>query len=75
MFKVLHSFVYCITENYACDDYLCSKEAKLHVANKGFENTTYNNISGIGIPERLLKKIHVMDFQITRSHISSCLVV
>ena len=55
--KVISPVVYCIMDNYACDDYLCCKQAKLHVANKGFENKTFNDILGIGIPELLMNII------------------
>ena len=55
--KVLSSVVYCIMESYACDDYLCCQQAKLHVDNKGVENKTFNDISGIGIPELLMNII------------------
>ena len=50
--KVLSQVVYCIMENYACADFLCCLQTKLHLKNKGFENTTYNDISGIGIHEQ-----------------------
>ena len=45
IFNVLSSVVYFIINNYVCDDYLCCPQTKLHVANKIFENKTYNDIS------------------------------
>ena len=62
IFKLLSSVVYCIINNYGCADYLCCHKNKLHVANKGFENTTYNDISGIGIPELLMNIISCRGF-------------
>ena len=62
IFKVLSSVVYCITKNYACADYLYFPQTQLHVANKGFENITYNDISGIGIPELLMNIISCHGF-------------
>ena len=47
IFKVLSSVVYCIIKNHVCDDDLCFPQTKLHVENKLFENSTYNDISGI----------------------------
>ena len=35
--KVLSSVVYCIMDNYACDDYLCCQQSKLRVENRGFK--------------------------------------
>ena len=53
-FKVLISIVYCIMDNFVCVDYLCCPETKPHVTSKcqGFENRTYNAVSGISIPEQ-----------------------
>ena len=51
------SIVYCIINNYVCDDYLCCLKTKLYVENKGFKNKKYNDISGIGIPELLINII------------------
>ena len=61
IFKVLSSVVYCIRMNYVCADYMCCLQTKIFVANKGVENTTYNDISGIGIPELLIKN-HFMSW-------------
>ena len=57
IFKVLSSVVYCIMDNYLCADYLCLHQAKLSLENKGFENTTFNDISVIGISELLMSII------------------
>ena len=51
IFKVLSSVVYCVMDNYLRADYLCCKQTKFHVENKSFENTTFNYISEIKIPE------------------------
>ena len=50
IFKVLSSVVYCIINNCLCADYRCCLKTKLHVPNKIFRNTKYNDISIIGIP-------------------------
>ena len=57
IFKVSSSVVYCIMNNYVCAYYLYFPQNKIHVANKVFENKTYNDISGIGIPELLMNII------------------
>ena len=57
IFKVLISVVYFIIDNYVCTDYLYCPQTKLNVSNKWFENTTYNDISVIGIPELLMNFI------------------
>ena len=44
IFMVLISVVYCIMDNYFCDDYLCCQRAKTHFENKIFENNTLNDI-------------------------------
>ena len=47
---VLRSVVYCIMDNYVCVDYLFLQQAKIYLVNKGFKNTTFNDISVIRIP-------------------------
>ena len=47
--KVLGSIIYCITESYICVDYLCLHQAQIYLEHKGFENTIYNDFSGISI--------------------------
>ena len=54
IFKVLISVVCFVVDNYVCYGYMCCMQNKLLVSNKVFENTTYNDISGIGIPELLM---------------------
>ena len=57
IFKALSLVVYYIIDNYVCADYVGCTKAKLHVANKIFGNTTYNDISGIGITGLLMNII------------------
>ena len=59
IFKVLSSIVYCIVESCVFVDCLCCPETKLFVVNtgQGFENRTYNYVSGMGIPELLMNII------------------
>ena len=39
-----------------CVDYVClQREANLSLLNKVFEDTSFNELTGIGIPERLLR--------------------
>ena len=58
-FKVLISIVYCIMDNFACVDCICCTKTKLCVTCKGqgFENRTYNDVSGIGTTELLMNII------------------
>ena len=49
-------------ENDVCADYLFLQQAKLYCANKGFENTTFNNISIITIPELFMNKVSCHGF-------------
>ena len=67
--KVLSSVVYLLLKHHGCADYICYPQNKLHVLNKGFENTTNNRISGIGIPEILTKIVSCQEFlNDTKSH-------
>ena len=61
-------------KNYVCAYYLYFPQTKLHVANKGFENITYNDISGISIPELLMNIISCHGFvnNMTSDVILSC---
>ena len=63
-FKVLSSIVYCIMENFDCVYYICCPEIKIHVTTKGqgYENITYNAVSGIGISEILMNIISCHGF-------------
>ena len=53
-FMMLGSVIYCIMENHLCADYLCLKQDKIYLEQKGFENTTSNDILGIAIAELLM---------------------
>ena len=50
IFNVIGSVVYCIMDNYVCVDSLFLQQAKIYLVNKGFKNTTFNDISVIRIP-------------------------
>ena len=52
--KVLGSVVYCIIENYLCFGYLYLQQDKLSLSHRCFENTKFDDISGIGISELLM---------------------
>ena len=60
--KVLGSVIYCIMYNYICVGFVCLQKAKLSLEHKGFENTTFNYISIIVIPELLIKIISCCGF-------------
>ena len=62
IFKVFISVGYCILDNDVCADYICCPQTKLCVSNEGFENTTYNNVSVIGILELLININSCNDF-------------
>ena len=55
----MSSVVYCITENCLCVGYLSCLKNKLHVhfEKRGFEKTSFNAVSGIGIPKQLMNII------------------
>ena len=74
IFKVWISYFYCIIDNYVCADYLCCPKNKLQVENKWFEKTTYNDISGIGIPKLFMNIIscHVLMIDKKSALIFSC---
>ena len=63
-------------DNYLCVDFLCFAQTKLHVTSKGlgFENITYNYVSGKSIPELLMKIItcHLFVNDMKLSVILSC---
>ena len=55
MFKVLEAVIYCILENNVCLDYVfLQKYTKLSSFHKVFEDSSYNDISVIFIPELLM---------------------
>ena len=61
IFKLLGIVVYWFLENYACVDYLCLKK-DFFLSQKGFEYTSFDEISGIGIPEILLNIVSCYGF-------------
>ena len=55
VFKVLGVVVYFFIDKYLCVDYLCLQiEAKFSLLHGGFENTSFDELSRIFIPEILL---------------------
>ena len=51
IFMVLGAVVYFFIDKYMCVDYLClQRYTKLSLLHIGFEDTSFNDISGIGIP-------------------------
>ena len=51
LFKVLGIVVYFLLEKYFCIDYLCLQQLKkLYLSHRLFEDTPFDDISGIGIP-------------------------
>ena len=60
----MSSIVYCIMDNYVCDDYLCFLKTRLRVTitGQGFENRTYNDVSVISITELLINIISFHGF-------------
>ena len=63
IFKVLGVVVYCFIGKYVCVDYLCLKiEEKLSLLHRGFEDNSFDELSGIGIPEILLKNVSCYDY-------------
>ena len=54
MYEVIESEIYNIIENYICIDYLSLLQVKLSKHDKNFENTKFNNLSGLVIPEILM---------------------
>ena len=63
--------------NYVCVDYPCFIQTKLHArfTNKGFENTTYNSVFGILVPELLMNIISCYEFLTVKIQMSSCHIV
>ena len=74
IYYVLGSVVYCFTDNYPCINYLCLQQAKIYLENKVFENTTFNDISEIIIPELLMNSMSCHGFVNKRSQLSFCYV-
>ena len=65
IFKVLSLIVYSIMDTYVCFNYLCCIKTKLRITSKGqgFENRTYNYVSGIRITELLMNIILCHGFE------------
>ena len=62
-FKMLGVIVYCLIEKYICVDYLSlQREPKLSSSHKKFEDTLFDELSVIGIPEILLKIVSCYSF-------------
>ena len=58
IFKVLDVVVYWFIKKYVCVHYLCLQmEAKLLLLHRGFEDTSFYELSGIGTPEHLLNTV------------------
>ena len=56
IFKLLVVVAYLFIDKYVCVDYLCLKiEAKFPLLHREFEDTSFNELSGIGIQEILFK--------------------
>ena len=55
--------VYCFLEKYVCVDYFCLQtEQKILLPHKGFEDTSFYELSVISIPERLLNIVSCCGF-------------
>ena len=61
-FVLLGSVVNFIMDNYLCNDSLFLQQAKLSLKNKGFENTTFNDILGTGIPSLIINIMYCHEF-------------
>ena len=62
IFKVFGFVTYFIIEKYINVDYLCSQKNLISLTNKGFENTTFDDNSGIGIPAVLMNIMYCNGF-------------
>ena len=67
-FKVLSAVAYCSIDKYVCTDYLCLQKVELSFENK-LSLKIFNDISGIIIPELLMKIISVMNLWTIRSQL------
>ena len=54
IFNILGVVVYCFLEKYVCIDYLCLQKKRNYICNRVFEDTLFDELSLIGIPEILL---------------------
>ena len=64
LYSVLSYVLYYVIENYVCIDYLCCHSKKLSVisSDKMFEEDSYNEFIGIGIPEVIMHLIYCHRF-------------
>ena len=63
IFKVLGVVVYCFFDKYVCIDYLSlQRESKFSLPHRKFEDTSFDEISGIGTPENLLNIVSCYGF-------------
>ena len=64
MYRVLSCVVYSLIDNYVCIDYLsCQLKTLSSISSKPkFEQTSFNILLGIGIPELLLKLAYCHGF-------------
>ena len=74
VYMVLSCVLYYVIENYVCVYYLCCHFKTLSVisSNKIFEEASYNELLGIGIPEVLMNLLYLHVFMKKKSncHIS-----
>ena len=84
IFKLLGVVVNLFLDKYFSIEYYCiQKEKKLYLSHKGFEYTSFHELSGIGIPEILINIVSCYGFiqQVTstliltsRSKLVSCYI-
>ena len=61
VFKLLGVVVYCFIDKYVRVDYFSLQiDAKLLSLHRGLEDTSFNHLSGIGIPETYIKHCSVL---------------
>ena len=61
--KVFGVFVYCFIEKYVCVEYFClQRKEKMSSLHRWFEDNSFDELSGIGIPEILLNIKPFHDF-------------
>ena len=64
LYRLLSCILYSFIDNYVCIDYLCCKSKTLSriYSDRIFEQTSYNILIGIGIPEVLLNLVSCHGF-------------
>ena len=64
VFRLLSCVIYYVIDNYFCIEYICcqSKTLSIIYCDKILENTSYNELLGIGIPEVLMNLISFHGF-------------